>query len=527
MTRIGSALGFSVVPLLAGALAAMAPITTNAETFRWGGRTDPATMDPHAQNTAPVLGFLNNVYEGLVRRGKDMGLEPALAESWEPIEGGWRFHLRRGVKFHNGEDFTAEDVLFTWERSKSESSSVRSFLANSSEARIVDDFTIDIMTTAPAIFVEGIANWMILDKGWAEANGTLTPGGDDNYANLNANGTGAFRVADRDPDVRTVLVPFEDWWDTAEHNITEAIFTPITTQATRLAALLSGEIDFMEPIPPQDVDRVASTEGFKVLEAPEARVIFLGFHHDAEALASSDLGDVNPFQDARVREAVYHAINIDPIIDRIMRGHATPAGLIIDPTINGFRDELNSRREFNQSRSRELLADAGYLDGFSFAMRCPNNRYINDEPICTAVASMLAQVGIEVDLQTFPVRQYFGAEGPLRKGEFDMYMLGWSPGTFDAEHPIRFLMATPGGGVGSWNFGGYSNARVDELLPRIQVELDTAARQAMIDEVHTILRDDVVYVPLHVQPLLWAAKDNIELSQRADNFLILRWITVN
>lgn len=507
----------------------LAAVPAQAETFRWATGADPSTLDPYARNVAPVLSFLNNVYEGLVRRGQDMSLEPALAERWEPVDGGWRFHLRQGVTFHGGQEFDAEDVIFSLERSRAETSSVRSFHNTVTGSAMVDKHTVDIFTSAPAIYVEGIANWMMMDKEWAEANNTLTPGGEgENYATLNTNGTGAFKVASRDPGVRTVLVPHEEWWDEATHNLTEAVLTPINTPATRLAALLSGEVDFIEPIPPQDVDRVSNAPGFQVAEAPEARVIFLGFQHEKATLVDSDLDGVNPFQDVRVRQAVYHAINVEPIIDKVMRGHATPAGLIIDPSIRGFRDELNERLAFDPDKSRELLAEAGYPDGFSFGMSCPNDRYINDEPTCTAIVSMLAQVGLDVNLSTLPRAQYFSGDGPLRQDQFDMYMLGWSPGTFDAEHPIRFLMAAPDSGLGgTWNFGAYSNDRVHELLPMIQTELDEGKRQSMVDEVHTILRDDVVYVPLHVQPLLWGAKDNVELTQRADNFLILRWITVN
>lgn len=515
--------------LLGAALAAAPLMGAQAETFRWATGTDPSTMDPYARNAAPVLSFLNNVYEGLVRRGKDMSLEPSLATSWEPVEGGWRFHLRQGVTFQGGQTFDAEDVMFSLERSRSDTSSVRSFHATVTGAEMVDQYTVDIFTSAPAIYVEGIANWLMMDKEWATEHGTLTPGGDgENFANRNANGTGPFQVSERDPGVRTVLVPHAGWWDEATHNLTEAVYTPITTQATRLAALLSGEVDFIEPIPPQDVDRVAKADGFTVQEAPEARVIFLGFSHKADELNNSNLSGVNPFKDAKVREAVYSAINVEPIISKVMRGHATPAGLLIDPTIRGFNATLNERGAYDVEKAKGLLTEAGYPDGFSFGLSCPNDRYINDEAICTAVASMLAQAGLEVNLRAVPVAKYFGGEGLLRKGEFDMYLLGWSPGTFDAEHPIRFLLASPDSGLGgSWNFGAFTSERVNELLPQIQVERDETARQGMVDEVNGIMRDEVAYVPLHVQPLLWATKDNIELSQRADNFLILRWVNVN
>ncbi|MEM9431136.1 MAG: ABC transporter substrate-binding protein, partial [Pseudomonadota bacterium] len=201
-----------------------------AETFRWAATTDPQTMDPHAVNSAPVLGFLNNVYEGLVRRGKDMAIEPALAERWEPLgETGWRFHLRQGVTFQGGETFDADDVLFSYERASSEEADTASWFAPVSEVQVVDDYTIDFLTKAPnPIFPDSIANFMIMDRGWAEATGAVRPAKDaETHATLNANGTGAFQVASRQPGLETVLEPFEAWWGEPEHNITRAVFTPI------------------------------------------------------------------------------------------------------------------------------------------------------------------------------------------------------------------------------------------------------------------------------------------------------------
>ena len=304
---------------------------------------------------------------------------------------------------------------------------------------------------------------------------------------------------------------------------------PSTTSpkpSSAVAALLSGEVDFISPIPLQDVPRIERTPGFTVHRGIEARVIFFGFEHEDDTLRYSDLSGVNPFRDPRVRRAVYHAINADAIVERIMRGTSQTAGLLVSPSVRGFRAGLNERLPYDPGRARALLAEAGYPDGFSFGLRCPNDRYINDESICTAAAAMLAAVGLKADLVTLPVSNYWSE---LRDDKFDMYMLGWSPGTFDAEHPIRFLMATPNAEkrLGSWNFGAYSNPRIDALLPQIQVELDDARRQAMIDEVHGILRDDAVYVPLHVEPLVWGSKDSISLTQRADNFFLLRWVTVN
>ncbi|NND89456.1 MAG: ABC transporter substrate-binding protein [Granulosicoccus sp.] len=515
---------------LAAVLALLLPLALQAESFRWAGTTDPQTMDPHASNTAPVLGFLNNVYEGLVRRDKQMQVEPALATSWEKLEeGGWRFTLREGVTFHDGARFDADDVLFSYERASSEESDARSWFAPVSQVRVVDDYTIDFLTIEPnPLFPSSIANFMIMDRDWARNNGALRPSKEaENHATRNTNGTGAFKVTSRDPGVRTELEPYADWWDKLESNITRAVFTPIGQSATGMAALLSGEIDLISPIPLQDVPRMKERNGFTVHEGVEARVIMFGFRHNGDALSfSDDVQGRNPFQDVRVRQAVYQSIDVDTLIAKIMRGNAQPAAQLVSADMNGYSVDLGTRLPFDVLAAKALLADAGYPDGFSFGLQCPNDRYINDESICKAAASMMAKAGLNARLSSMPVRSYWPE---LREGKFDMYLLGWSPGTFDAEHPIRFLAATPNEEkkLGSWNFGGYSSARVDELLPSIQTELDESTRQAMLNEVHKILQDEIAYVPLYVQPLIWASKDNIQLTQRSDDFFLLRWVTVN
>ena len=505
--------------------------TAQANEFTWAGTTDPQTMDPHAVNSAPVLGFLNNVYEGLVRRGKDMTIEPALATAWEPIgEGeGWRFTLREGVTFHDGAEFTAADVLFSYERASAEESDTRSWFAPVSDVVVVDDFTVDILTNAPnPIFPDSIANWMIMDSGWAEANNATRPDKEQgNYATLNANGTGAFMVTERQPGLTTTLEPFAGWWGEPEHNITKATFQPIQNPATAVAALLSGEIDMINPVPIQDAARLEGSDGVQVIRGIEARVIMLGFAHDHEALKyGANAGDPNPFKDAQVRQAVAHAINVDAILQTIMRGNAEPASQLVSPAMRGYSEANADRPEYNPDRAKELLVEAGYTDGFGFGLKCPNDRYLNDEAVCQAVVGMLAQVGITAELDAMPVQNYWPE---LREDNFDMYLLGWSPGTFDAEHPMRFLASTPNEEkkLGSWNFGGYSNARIDELLPMIQSEIDEGKRQAMLDEYAGILQDEAAYVTLYVQPLVWGAQANINVTQRPDDFFILRWVTVN
>ncbi len=512
-------------------LAFLAASAAQAAEFKWASTTDPQTMDPHAVNSAAVLGFLNNVYEGLVRRGKDMSVEPALATSWEPIGDGegWRFTLREGVTFHDGSTFDAQDVLFSYQRASDEVSDTRNWFAPISEVRVVDDYTVDFMTTAPnPLFPSSIANWMIMDQGWAEANEAALPDKETgNYATLNANGTGAFQITAREPGLRTVLEPFEGWWGEAEHNIARAEFNPIQNSATAVAALLSGDVDMIEPVPIQDVARLQGNDEVEVIQGIEARVIMLGFDHQAEALKyTDDAGKPNPFRDARVRQAVAHAVNVDAILATIMRGNAEAASQLVSPAMSGYSAANAERPAYDVEAAKALLAEAGYADGFSFGLKCPNDRYLNDEAVCQAIVSMLAQIGLTAELDAMPVRNYWPE---LREDNYDMYLLGWSPGTFDAEHPVRFLVATPNEEkkLGSWNFGGFSNARVDELLPQIQSELDEGARQAMLDEATSIIQDEQVYVPMYVQPLVWGTRSNIELTQRPDNFFILRWVTVN
>ena len=499
-----------------------------AEEFKFATTTDPQTMDPHAVNSAPVLGFLNNVYEGLVRRGKDMSVEPSLATSWEPLPdgAGWRFTLREGVTFQDGAAFNADDVIFSYQRASDEASDTRSWFAPVSEVNKVDDFTVDFMTSAPnPLFPDSIANWMIMDSGWAEANNAALPDKENgNYATLNANGTGAFQITTREPGLRTVLEPHAGWWGEVEHNITRAELTPIQNPATALAALLSGDVDFINPVPIQDVARLQQNADVDVVQGIEARVIMLGFDQQAGA-AESGQGSSDLFLDPRVREAAAKAVNVPAILQTIMRGNAEVASQLVSPAMRGYSEAAAAPYDYDPDGARALLEEAGAV-GAKFDFKCPNDRYLNDESVCQAIVGMLSQVGFEPVLDAMPVSNYWPE---LRADNFDMYLLGWSPGTLDAEHPIRFLGSTPNPDkkLGSWNFGGYSNARIDELLPMIQSELDDTKRQAMLDEVALTMQDEVAYVPMYVQPLVWGVRSNIELTQRPDNFFILRWVTVN
>ncbi len=310
-----------------------------AETFTWATSSDPNTMDPHAAATAPVLGFLNNIYEALVRRAPDMTLEPSLAESWKSmgIEG-WRFKLRAGVVFHDGADFDADDVLFSYRRASDDTSDVKSFFATIDRVEAPDPLTVEFYTKKPdPLFPAGIANWLIMDQGWTEAKGADLPNIEgQNATNFETNGTGPFKLVGREPDVETILEPNDAWWDEQEHNITQAVYKPLSSDATRVAALISGEVDMIEPVPLQNVPLLELDEGIEVVQGIESRVIFFGFDHRSDKLARGDAGGANPFRDARLRKAIYQAIDADAIVQQVMRGKGQTTGLLLTRHANRF-----------------------------------------------------------------------------------------------------------------------------------------------------------------------------------------------
>jgi peptide/nickel transport system substrate-binding protein len=504
-----------------------------AETFRWAFQGDIQTLDPHGLFETFTLGFQLNFYEGLVSRTPDLKLQPGLATSWENVEPNvWRFTLRQGVTFHNGNAFNADDVLFSVDRIRTEGSDMKVIAALMEKAVKVDDYTVDFVTPRPdPIFPLQLEIFMIMDKEWSEEHGTAEATnvrGDDqgNYANLHANGTGPYMVKERQPDVRTVLVPNPNWWGDNKSNVTEGIFTPIGQDATRVAALISGDVDMAYPIPVQDWNRLEEADGVSPLTGPEARTIFLGFDQARDELLYSSVKGKNPFKDVRVRQAFYQAIDIEAIKDKIMRGASTPTNLMIAPEINGFNAELNKRLPYDIEKAKALLAEAGYPDGFTVTMDCPNDRYVNDERICQAVASMLARIGVKIDLLAQTKSKYFAKVLAQNGYDTSFYLLGWTASTFDAHNAISSLMACRGEGRGSFNLGGYCNERVTELSDLIQVETNPEKRQQLIDEANRIHAEEFGHIPLHQQPLSWGVSDKVTVAQRADDMFHLQYVTV-
>ncbi|WP_339716887.1 ABC transporter substrate-binding protein, partial [uncultured Sneathiella sp.] len=286
----------------AAAIALAAP--AQAKTFKYAFQGDLSSLDPHSLNESFLLATLGNVYEGLVLYGPDLEIMPGLAESWKLLTPTtWEFKLREGVKFHGGQDFNADDVIFSWQRTLSEGSDQKVRGGQIKNITKVDDYTIVVETPAPnPILVQDLPYLLIMDKGWSEENGATnatSAAGDNtgNYANLNANGTGPFMIESHKADVKTVFKKNEDYWKDIEGNVTEVEFTPIKEAPTRVAALISGELDMVYPIPVQDWERLDNAEGVTALTGPEARTIFIGFDQGRDELLYSNIKGKNPFKD--------------------------------------------------------------------------------------------------------------------------------------------------------------------------------------------------------------------------------------
>ena len=515
--------------LLIAALA-LACATSQAVTLRVANQGDAQSMDPHSLNESLQLGFMANVYEPLIGRDKKLGLVPALATQWtQPSPTVWRFELRKGVSFHDGSPFTADDVVFSFKRAAGEGSDMKSYVSSFKEVRRIDNFTVEIETIAPfPILPDVISLVFMMNKKWCEENKATLPvdrrKGIENVASFKANGTGPFRLKERQPSTRTVLVRNSNYWDKVESNVDEVVFTPIGNDATRVAALLSGEIDVMEPVPLQDVERIKANPNLRVMQGPELRTIFLGMDQKRDELLFSNVKGKNPFKDKRVRQAFYQAIDIETIKSRVMRGASAPAALMIGPGIKGFVPEMNKRLPYDPEAAKKLMAEAGYPNGFEVGMNCPNDRYVNDGEICQAVAANLARIGVKINLQTETKVTYFPK---ILSRNTSFYLLGWTAGTYDAHNPLTALMATPTDkGQGQFNLGAYSNAKLDELTLKIQSETDQTKRNAMIREAFEIHANDIGHLPLHQQALAWGMKKNVDLTQLPDNFMPYRWITV-
>ncbi|PJO49751.1 peptide ABC transporter substrate-binding protein [Ochrobactrum sp. MYb29] len=519
---------------LAAATFLIASLTqiSSAETLRWTRAADALTLDPHAQNDGVTHAILNQIYESLVWRDAEGKLIPRLATEWHLKESDpttWVFKLREGAKFHNGDDLTAEDVVFTLDRARSDKSNLRQLHADVEKVTAVGHHTVEVKLRAPnAIYPNNLTGTYILDKTWAEQNDAADvqdiAAGKDNYAVRNTNGTGPYILKSREVGVRTVLEANEHHWAEKKPEITEIIYTPIADNATRVAALLSGEVDFLHEVPVQDIERLRNTPGIKVSVGPENRSIFLGYRVDSAPLASSDVKDKNPLSDVRVREAFELAIDRDAIKTVVLRGNSVPTGIIVPPFVHGWTEELDAYSKPDVEKAKALLVEAGYPQGFTITLDTPNNRYVNDEAIAQAVVGFLGRIGVKVALASRPYAQH----APLLIDQkSDFYLFGWGVPTFDSAYNFNDLVHTRAGRYGAYNATGYSNPEVDKKIESLGTEIDPAKRDATIDELWKQVKAEHLYLPLHNQVGAWAVRDKFNLEHQPDNSPKVGQATIN
>jgi peptide/nickel transport system substrate-binding protein len=497
---ISGSLGFSAV---------------QAQTLRLAYDADPVTLDIHEQLSGGVLQLSHMSFDPLIRWTKELAFENRLATSYKRLNDTTvRFNLRKGVKFHSGNPMTAADFKWTFDRLKT-SGDFKGIFVNFTALNVIDDFTIDLVTSGPYPLVLHTATYIFpLDSKFY--TGTDSNGNDKgaiikngaSFASTNLSGTGPFRVTSREQGVKIVFDRFTDYWDKrSPGNVDKIVFTPIKDEQTRVAALLSGDVDFIAPVSPNDFDQIKRSSKANLVTMPGTRIITFQMNQDRKP----------ELADPRVRQAIVHAINNDAIVKKTMKGFGTTAGQMSPAGYLGHDPKLKPR--FDLNLAKKLMKDAGYENGFSVTMMAPNNRYVNVDKIAQAVAAMLSKINIKVDLQTMPKAQYW----PLYDDRAaDIMMIGWHSDTEDSANFYEFLAMTPNKdtGMGAYNANNYRSAFVDETTMAANQETDGAKRARMLQSIEARMYQDAAFVPLHWQNLAWAARNgvNIEPIVNALNF---------
>ena len=524
----------SVLAISLGLAGLTTATVASAKPFKWSSASDIPTLDIHSQNNALGNGVHAAIFDSLVYyNSKTFKVEPRLATAWKEMSPTqYRFNLRKGVKFSDGSDLTADDVVFSLERARAKTSNFNVYTQGFSKVVKVDANTVDIVLAGPnPVLLNQLTELRVMSKSWAEKNKSVEPKDsktkDETFAHRNAMGSGPYMVKEWQPDQKLVLTKNPSWWgwSSAQTNVTEIIYTPIKNEATRAAALLSGEIDFVLDPSPQDLGRMRNNASLKVVDGVENRTIFLGMDQHRDELPGSSVKGKNPLKDVKVRKALYQAIDIDTIHRVTMRGLSQNTGALVSPQVNGWTEAVHKRFPYSQDDAKKLLTEAGYPNGFEVDFACPNNRYINDEEICQAITAMWAKVGVKAKLRTLPLVTYFPM---IQRFEASIYMLGWGVPTFDALYSLQSLTRSVGtGGDGNYNVGRYSNQRMDYVVDRSKTETDLPVRNRLLTEGLQLQNDTVAHIPLHNQVIPWAMKKNVEVVHRADNRLDWTLIKVN
>lgn len=510
-----AALLFACAAVLAGA--------AEARTVTWARSGDSLTLDPHAVNEGMTHALAHQIYEPLIIRDSQGKSLPALAESWQMTSDPtvWEFKLRSGVKFHDGKPFTADDVIFSFQRALQPASSMKPLLSSIEQLIKVDDFTLQVKTKRPnPLLPASLTDLFIMSKGWAEEHDVTQvqdlKAGEQSYAALHANGTGPFVLVSREPGVKTVMRRNETYWGRGQApiEISELVYLPIKSDERRIEALRSGDVDFVQDVPVREIQRLQEEDGIRVAVGPENRSIFLGLNVGGAELATSDVKGRNPFADKRVRHAINMAVDRQAIQRDVMHGQSIPTGFIAPPGVNGYSKELDVIPPNDIEAAKAMMAEAGYPDGFSVTLHCPNDSYVNDKAICEAVVGQLAEIGIKAHLVAQPKAAHF----PLvQNEESDFYLLGWGVPTFDSHYILSHLYHTKTGEEGDWNGTRYSNPEVDGMIDSLSADTDLVRRNEIIASIWRILQEETIYVPIHVQTLAYAMKPDLDIPVDISN----------
>jgi peptide/nickel transport system substrate-binding protein len=478
--------------------------TSGAVTLKLAMDADPVSLDPHVQLSGGMLQYSHMVFDPLVRWTRDGSFEPRLATKWELVNPTTtRFYLREGVKFHSGNEFTAEDVVFTIERLK-KSDDFKGLFEYFTGAKAVDKHTVDLITKEPYGLVMAMGTYIFpMDKAFYSGTDPQNNKAKDlilktdySFANFNESGTGPYMVTQREQGVKTTFTRFKGYWEKETGNVDEIVFTPISEAPTRVAALLSGDVDFILPVPPADLDRVEKTQGLKLVTMSGSRIITFQLNQKRRP----------EFANPKVRLAMAYAYNNEGVAQKIMKGFATAAAQNSPKGYQGHNPALTPR--YDVAKAKELMKEAGFEQGFECTMIAPNNRYVNDEKISQAFVSMMSKIGIKISLKTMPKAQYwdqFDAQAA------DIQMIGWHSDTEDSANFYEYLYMCPDKetGRGQYNSGNYCNKEVDALTLKSNTETDIAKRSAILQNIEKILYDEAAYIPLHWQNLSWASKENM------------------
>jgi peptide/nickel transport system substrate-binding protein len=509
----------ALLSVILWAAVALAPV--HAANLKWAAQNDILTLDPHSQNHATTNSILQHTYEGLTRYTKDYKIEPCLAVSWKQLsDTHWRFNLRKDVKFHDGSPFSADDVVFSFGRIQQKQGTMQIYVTGVKEVVKVDDHTVDFILSGPVpILLRNIVDFRIMSKSWSEKHRSQNVQDyakkEETYASRNTNGTGPYMIKGWAPDKEIAFVHHKGWWGKLDGNVTDVVYNPVKSDATRVSALLAGDVDLVTDLPVQDVDRLRKDAKLKVLDGHEVRTIFIGMDQHNDELKYSNVKGKNPFQDVRVRRALNMAVDREAIKRVVMRGLSIPAGIMVAPGVHGYAKDIDVVIKPDPAGAKKLLAEAGYPDGFEFTVDCPNNRYVNDEKICQALVGMWAKAGLRVKLNSIPFANFIPK---ILNFDSSAYLLGWGVATFDAQYALQSLVRTKTTGAdGNFNQGRISDPKLDTTIDAIKIATDPRARDALLREGLVTTRDQHYYVPIHHQLRPWAMKKGVSTVHSADD----------